>query len=307
MTESRREGLLVTVGIPVHNGADLLSSCLDAILAQTHQHLEVWISDNGSNDETAAVAARYAAIDDRVHMVSAGRNRGAAWNFNRVLALASGEYFMWAAVDDYCCPEFVARAVARLEEDQSAVICHSEAQPVTASGVPVGSPYLGWTNELESVRDRWLKLHRHPELHAAIYGLMRTAQAQRTRGMLPILASDLVFVSEMCVLGKLVQIPGALQRKRVPEPGARYRSRSQTLEMLGADCSSLGAALVPLRGRALAECVRALRLLEVPWRLSSRLALDALWIYIAETIWLVDLKESVLGLLAEVGFRRGIV
>ena len=42
----------VDIAMPVYNGARYLAATLDSFLAQTHQEFEIWISDNGSTDDT---------------------------------------------------------------------------------------------------------------------------------------------------------------------------------------------------------------------------------------------------------------
>ncbi|MFA5300915.1 MAG: glycosyltransferase family 2 protein, partial [Lutibacter sp.] len=59
------------------------------------------ISDNASTDGTEAICREYAVCDSRIRYVRQSENRGACYNFQFVLDEAKGEYFMWAAYDDY--------------------------------------------------------------------------------------------------------------------------------------------------------------------------------------------------------------
>ena len=112
----------VTVGVPVFNGESFLAETLDSLLNQTFSDFEIVISDNASTDRTEEICRAYAARDPRIRYYRSDANRGAAWNHNRVFELARGEYFKWNSADDLCAPEFLARCVAALDEDASAIM-----------------------------------------------------------------------------------------------------------------------------------------------------------------------------------------
>ncbi len=59
----------------------------------------------------------YAARDPRIHYYREEINRGAGWNYNRVVDLARGTYFKWAAHDDLCAPTYLERCVEVLDRD----------------------------------------------------------------------------------------------------------------------------------------------------------------------------------------------
>lgn len=100
---------LVSVVVPSHNRARLLARTLRSILTQEMGDLEVIVVDDGSTDDTAAVAA---ATDSRVRVfrnqvpdgVSAARNRG--------IAAARGEWIAFCDDDDLWSPAKLARQLA---------------------------------------------------------------------------------------------------------------------------------------------------------------------------------------------------
>ena len=55
---------LVSVCIPTYKGAAFLGAALDSVLHQTYPHFEIWVLDDNSPDDTAAVVANYS--DSRV-------------------------------------------------------------------------------------------------------------------------------------------------------------------------------------------------------------------------------------------------
>ncbi len=113
---------MVTVGIPVRNGGTFLAHALDSILGQSYHNLEVIVSDNGSDDQTAEIVAQYCARDRRIAYIRQLEPIKAFDNFRFVLDQAKGDYFLWAAHDDLHGPDYVERLVAALELDSKAVL-----------------------------------------------------------------------------------------------------------------------------------------------------------------------------------------
>jgi glycosyl transferase family 2 len=98
-----------TIGIPTYNRADLLPTALAAALNQSHEDVEVIVSDNASSDNTSEVVRQFG---DRVRYFRNDTNLGPAANFCRLVDLATGEFFSWLQDDDCVGRDFAARAVA---------------------------------------------------------------------------------------------------------------------------------------------------------------------------------------------------
>ncbi len=91
---------LISIGMPVYNGAGFIGVALQSLLDQSYQNFELIVSDNGSTDSTPSICEKFAEKDARVKYIRHKENRGAIENFNYVLDQARGKYFMWAASDD---------------------------------------------------------------------------------------------------------------------------------------------------------------------------------------------------------------
>lgn len=98
---------LVSIGMPVYNGALFIREALNSLLEQTFIDFELIISDNASIDGTQVICSEYAKKDSRIRYVRQPENQGATANFKFVLDESVGEYFMWAAADDKWLPTFV--------------------------------------------------------------------------------------------------------------------------------------------------------------------------------------------------------
>lgn len=296
-------GPLVSVGVPVYNGSLEIARALDSVLAQTYANLEIVVSDNASTDDTLLICRDRAATDRRIVVHSATMNHGATWNFNEVARRSTGEYFMWLAHDDLLEPEFVARALARLEADTRAAICHSIGQPFNSSGILEGQSYVGWVIEAPEPRVRYRQLLEHWELHAAVYGLMRREALVGTRGLRPVLSGEVVFMAEMALHGKVVQVPEVLQFKRVPDEGVPYRT---PLEMRGyLTGTAAGRRRILLqRLHVSIECVRGVVHARLGAAATRRLVFDTFVVYARRRYWAIDAKECVEALLGPARYSR---
>lgn len=104
---------LVSVIVPVHNGAAVLADTLHSALQQTYRRLEVIVVDDGSRDATRSIAESVAVRDSRVRVV-AQANRGVAAARNRALTLATGELIAPLDADDLWDPSKIGRQVRRM-------------------------------------------------------------------------------------------------------------------------------------------------------------------------------------------------
>jgi glycosyltransferase involved in cell wall biosynthesis len=86
----------ISVMVPVFNGASFLPEALESVLAQTRPPNEVVVVDDGSTDESAAIASAYGGAV-RVHRQP---NRGIGAARNAALALAQGDLLAFLDADD---------------------------------------------------------------------------------------------------------------------------------------------------------------------------------------------------------------
>ena len=90
----------ISVILPCYNAGAYLSACLDSLLAQSMRDFEVIFVDDGSRDDSLALARRYAERDARIHVFSQ-ENQGVSAARNLGLAHARGEWITFVAT--ICC------------------------------------------------------------------------------------------------------------------------------------------------------------------------------------------------------------
>lgn len=102
---------LVSILIPAYNAQEWISDTLQSALAQTWPRKEIIVVDDGSTDQTAAVAGRFGR--DKVLVVTQ-RNQGAAAARNKAFSLSQGNYIQWLDADDLIAPEKIAKQMEAL-------------------------------------------------------------------------------------------------------------------------------------------------------------------------------------------------
>lgn len=206
----------VSIGLPVRNGERFLRRQLDSLLAQDFTDFEVIISDNASTDGTRAICEEYARRDSRVRYHRSDVDRGLAWNWNRAFELARAPYFKWAAHDDEHAPTFLSRCVEVLDTDESVVCCHAATVDIDEHGNVLRLWPARVTPASPSPHVRFGDMLR-PYPAFQIYGLTRGDALRRTGLHRPIPEIDHALLAELALLGRIVEIPEPLFRRREHE------------------------------------------------------------------------------------------
>lgn len=133
----------IAILLCAYNGEKFLSQQLDSIGRQTYPNWKIWISDDGSNDETLAICARYEQQWGRAKLqVIQGPSKGFAANFLSVVCRSDidADYFAYSDQDDIWEEDKLARALERLETfgDVVPTLYCSRTRLIDEHGQPIG-------------------------------------------------------------------------------------------------------------------------------------------------------------------------
>ncbi len=101
-------GELISVIVPVYNVQAYLAECVESILVQTYQDLEIILVDDGSTDGSGALCDGLALGDPRVRVIHK-ENGGLSDARNAGLELATGQWLSFVDGDDLLAPETLER------------------------------------------------------------------------------------------------------------------------------------------------------------------------------------------------------
>ena len=91
---------LVSIIVPVYNGQRYLGECIDSILNQDYENIELIIVNDGSKDASSKIIDEYAKKDKRVKAIYQ-KNSGVSSARNNGINNANGEYITFVDADDY--------------------------------------------------------------------------------------------------------------------------------------------------------------------------------------------------------------
>ena len=123
----------ISVIIPVYNVEAYLRQCLDSVLSQSYDDLQVILIDDGSTDASGMICDEYAAKDQRITVIHQ-KNGGAAAAKNAGLRCATGEYLSFVDSDDYLEPGAYDHMI-RLLDDTGAEVIQCSFQNLFTDGV----------------------------------------------------------------------------------------------------------------------------------------------------------------------------
>jgi glycosyltransferase involved in cell wall biosynthesis len=106
---------LVSIVLPVYNGARFLRQSIDSCLQQTYRHIELIIVDDGSEDNSIDIVKSY--HDDRIKLICHQTNQKLPAALNTGFGHARGVYLTWTSHDNYYEPTAIAEMVSFLEEN----------------------------------------------------------------------------------------------------------------------------------------------------------------------------------------------
>ena len=97
---------LISVIVPIYNVEQWLPRCIDSILAQTYQNIEIILCDDGSPDNCAKICDEYADQDSRIVVIHKP-NGGLSDARNVAIKRAKGEYLTFIDSDDYITKDYI--------------------------------------------------------------------------------------------------------------------------------------------------------------------------------------------------------
>lgn len=90
----------INVIVPVYNVAEFLPDCLDSLLSQNFDAMEIICVDDKSTDNSLEILEDYASKDKRIRVIKHEQNRGLGEARNSGLKVATGEYIHFLDSDD---------------------------------------------------------------------------------------------------------------------------------------------------------------------------------------------------------------
>lgn len=111
----------VTIIVPVYNVEKYLRKCLDSLINQTYENLEIIVIDDGSTDSSGKICDEFSEKDDRVIVIHQ-KNVGVSIARNVGLDIMSGDYVTFVDSDDYLELNAIERFLEMLINENSDIV-----------------------------------------------------------------------------------------------------------------------------------------------------------------------------------------
>ncbi|MEB3280983.1 MAG: glycosyltransferase [Lyngbya sp.] len=158
---------LVSILIPSYNCEQWLAETLESALAQTWQHKEIIVVDDGSTDNSLSVAKRF---ESSIVKVISQENKGQSAAENRALREAQGDFIQYLDADDLLSPDKIDRQIKLLGDSNSEFLAAGEwsrfykspqealfiPQPLWADFDPINWLIFAWENHYMMHGAAWL-------------------------------------------------------------------------------------------------------------------------------------------------------
>lgn len=110
---------LVSIIVPTYNVERYIDECINSIIVQTYENIEVLIIDDGSTDATPYLLKQF---KDKASITLNSVNQGQGAVRNQGMNLAAGEYILFLDSDDWIEPEAVSGLVQKAIETQAEIV-----------------------------------------------------------------------------------------------------------------------------------------------------------------------------------------
>lgn len=218
-----RQAPLISVVVPCFNQGRYLGAALDSLISQTYKTWQCTIVNDGSTDDTQAVAANYISRDSRIHLISQ-ENRGLSAARNAGLAASHGEFIQFLDSDDFLLPSKFADDISAIEDSSSPCVVVSDYYFENEQGKRYqnrySTPDLHINYPLIDLTLRW-----ETELSIPIHAALFHYEFFKTRKI--VFNEKLRNHEDWDLWMQVLKYPARIYRVR--RPGAVYRVRSDSM------------------------------------------------------------------------------
>ena len=127
---------VITIILPVYNGAETLERAVDSILNQTYQNWLLIIIDDGSTDNSLQIPHKY--NDSRINVISDKLHLGIAKRLNQAIEMCHSKYIARMDADDVAYPERLEKQIAFLQANTDIDLVGTSVRLIDKKGKPIG-------------------------------------------------------------------------------------------------------------------------------------------------------------------------
>jgi glycosyltransferase involved in cell wall biosynthesis len=127
-------GIAISIIIPTYNSEKYIEKCIQSVIRQTLEKIEILIVDNVSNDQTVKLAESLLLNSNRIFKIISNPKLGVSCSRNIGLSMANGEYVYFLDSDDYLTDNYALETVYNLAKSKNLDIVHFGFDRVNENG-----------------------------------------------------------------------------------------------------------------------------------------------------------------------------
>lgn len=145
---NKKNNIKVSIVIPVYNSEKTIGKCLDSLVNQTYENIEIICVNDCSKDSLLSVLEQYAAKDNRIVVINHAENKNAGGARNSGIKAASGDYICFVDNDDWLCLDAIEILVKASENGSYDVVAPQWSMAYADGSVEQQSNFIvGGENE----------------------------------------------------------------------------------------------------------------------------------------------------------------
>jgi glycosyltransferase involved in cell wall biosynthesis len=228
---------LVSVCIYNYNYGQYLRQCLESVITQTYENIEICFSDNASTDDSWTIALEYAArYPNKINLTRNRINYGPNVNLWNCVLNMRGKYLLKLCSDDAIRPKFIERCVSSLEQYSEAAFAMVHRDIMDESGLCISeAPFYEQSclipgNEQAAV---YMMSSVNPSISQVFYNVAQT-QGKRMAGNLnDRWFGDRIMDFHICCDSPIVYINEPLLLNRIHDKSESAQLDGNLLQCLG--------------------------------------------------------------------------
>lgn len=118
-----QKSILISVIIPVYNVEEYIDKCIESVVKQTHNNIEIIIVDDCSTDNSGVIIDKWAEKDPRIISIHNNKNIGVNNTRNIALDIAKGDYISFVDSDDWVEPSLCEIALMTAVRHKADIVC----------------------------------------------------------------------------------------------------------------------------------------------------------------------------------------
>jgi glycosyltransferase involved in cell wall biosynthesis len=122
---------LVSIIVPVYNTAKYINNCLQSLISQTYNNIEIICIDDASTDNSLSLLKSWAGRDDRIIVIESDRNGKQGTARNKGLRFAHGDFIAFVDSDDFVSSCMIETMLSN-NEDYDLIICEKNYRHSTS-------------------------------------------------------------------------------------------------------------------------------------------------------------------------------